>query len=351
MSRDRGVDLLRALALAGVVLGHWLVTAPGAPDPVSGRVVTGSPLAAMPGLAPVSWLLQTLALFFLVAGWAAARGGRGPGWAARLRRLAVPVGGLGAVVVALAVALAAAGAAQGVVRTVVVLSLRPLWFLGVYLVLSLATPLMVRLDARLGPGAAVVPLGLALAGPVLAPGTAGTVGTALAAWWVPWQLGVAVARRPLGRGTCVALLTGGTAAVLVLVEVAGLPATAVGVPGAAASNLAPPSAATLALGLAQAGAAGLLLPLLRRASGPAAALAVRLGRSALPVFLLHQPLFVLLWLLTLPVAPLPGLHDVPDGVGWLLARAGWVAVLVLVLVLVLARVLRPAAVRGRAPGS
>jgi hypothetical protein len=69
------------------------------------------------------------------------------------------------------------------------------------------------------------------------------------------------------------------------------------------------------------------------------------------VFLLHQPLFVLLWLLTLPVAPLPGLHEVPDGVGWLLARAGWVAVLVLVLVLVLARVLRPAAVRGRAPGS
>ncbi len=346
MSRDRGIDVLRAVALAGVVLGHWLVSAPGAPDPVSGRVPTASPLATMPGLAPASWLLQTLALFFLLAGWAAARGGSGPGRRARLRRLAVPVGALVAGVVVLAVALAAAGAAQGVVRTVVVLSLRPLWFLGVYLVLSLATPLLVRLDARLGPAAAAVPLGLALAAPVLVPGTAGTAATALAAWWVPWQLGVATARRPLGRGTCVALLTGGTAAVLVLVAVAGLPATAVGVPGAAASNLDPPSAATLALGLAQAGAAGLLLPVLRRAAGPAADLAVRLGRSALPVFLLHQPLFVLLWLLTLPVAPLPGLHDVPDGAGWLLARAGWVAVLALAL----ARVLRPAAVRGRAAG-
>ncbi len=292
-----------------------------------------------------------LALFFLLAGWAAARGGRDPGWAARLRRLAVPVGLLGAGVVALAAALAAVGAAQGVVRTVVVLSLRPLWFLGVSLVLSLATPLLVRLDARPGPGAAAVPLGLALAGPALVPDTAGTVGTALAAWWVPRQLGVAMARRPLGRGTCAALLTGGTAAVLVLVEVGGLPASAVGVPGAAASNLDPPSAATLALGLAQAGAAGLLLPLLRRATGPAAELAVRLGRSALPVFLLHSPLFVLLWLLTLPVAPLPGLHDVPDGSGWLLARAGWVAVLARVLALVLTRVLRSAAVRGRAPGT
>jgi peptidoglycan/LPS O-acetylase OafA/YrhL len=136
----------------------------------------------------------------------------------------------------------------------------------------------------------------------------------------------------------VALLAGGTAAVLLLVQVAGLPATAVGVPGAAASNLDPPSAAALALGLAQAGAAGLLLPLLRRATGPLSDLAVRLGRAALPVFLLHQPLFVLLWLGTLPLGPVPGLHDAPDDAGWLLARAGWIAVLALVLT----RVLRPA---------
>ncbi len=341
MSRDRGVDALRGLAVAGVVLGHWLVTAPGVPDPLSGRVTTGSPLREMPALAPASWLLQTLALFFLVAGWAAARGGRRPGWVGLLRRPGVPVAALVAGVLALAGVLAAAGAAQGVVRTVVVLSLRPLWFLAVHLVLSLATPLLVRLDARLGAAAAVVPLAVALTGPLLAD-PAATLVTTTAAWWVPWQLGVASARRPPGRGACVALLTGGAAAVLVLVAVAGLPATAVGVPGAVASNLDPPSAATLALGLAQAGAAGLLLPLLRRAVGPVPALAVRLGRVALPVFLLHQPLFVLLWLLTLPAGPLPGLHDVPAGAGWLLARAGWVAVLVLAL----ATVLRPAVARG-----
>ncbi len=333
MSRDRGVDALRGLALTGVVLGHWLVTAPGLPDPVSGEVGSGSPLREMPGLAPVSWLLQTLALFFLVAGWAAARG---TGRAGRLRRLAVPVGALVAGTAVLGCALAVAGAPQGVVRTVVVLSLRPLWFLGVHAVLWLATPLLVRLDARLGPAAAVLPLGIALAGPLL-PGAAATLVTTPAAWWVPWQLGVATARRPLGRGTCVALLTGGVAAVLVLVAVAGLPATAVGVPGAAASNLDPPSAATLALGLAQAGGAGLLLPLLRRGTGRLPDLAGRLGRSALPVFLLHQPLFVLLWLATLPVGPLPGLHDVPAGAGWLLARAGWVAVLALVLTRVVVR--------------
>ncbi len=60
-------------------------------------------------------------------------------------------------------------------------------------------------------------------------------------------------------------------------------------------------------------------------------LAARAGRAALPVFLLHQPLFVLLWLVTLPLAPLPGLHDVPNGGAWLAARAGWLAVVALLL--------------------
>ena len=64
---------------------------------------------------------------------------------------------------------------------------------------------------------------------------------------------------------------------------------------------------------------------------PAADLTAQAGRAALPVFLLHQPLFVLLWLVTLPLAPLPGLHDVPDGGAWLAARAGWLAVLALLL--------------------
>ena len=38
-----------------------------------------SPLASMPWLAPVSWIFQTLAVFFLVGGYSAARGYRGRG--------------------------------------------------------------------------------------------------------------------------------------------------------------------------------------------------------------------------------------------------------------------------------
>ncbi|MGW4945908.1 hypothetical protein ACWEOZ_30500, partial [Actinoplanes sp. NPDC004185] len=67
--RDRTIDAVRAYAIVGVVAGHWLVTGlvPG-PD----GVTTASPLAAMPGAAPATWLLQTLGLLFFAGGYSAA---------------------------------------------------------------------------------------------------------------------------------------------------------------------------------------------------------------------------------------------------------------------------------------
>src|SRR5437660_12306109 len=77
--RDRGVDALRALAIAGVIGGHWLVTALvlGGSNGTShsGAVLhDDSPLASMSALTPLSWIFQTLAVFFLVGGYSAARG-------------------------------------------------------------------------------------------------------------------------------------------------------------------------------------------------------------------------------------------------------------------------------------
>ena len=69
--RDRAVDALRAFAVLGVVLGHWLVTALVA-DGTSLHTV--SPLHHMPFLTPISWLFQTLAVFFLVGGRVATLG-------------------------------------------------------------------------------------------------------------------------------------------------------------------------------------------------------------------------------------------------------------------------------------
>ena len=72
--RDRTVDALRALAIAGVILGHWMVTALVlSHGRTGGTLHDASPLAALPALTPVSWIFQTLAIFFFVGGYAAAR--------------------------------------------------------------------------------------------------------------------------------------------------------------------------------------------------------------------------------------------------------------------------------------
>src|SRR5215472_12211074 len=96
--RDRAVDALRALAIVGVIGGHWLVTALVLGK--HGALSDNSPLASMPWLAPLSWIFQTLAVFFLVGGYAAARSYKGdylPWLRKRLIRLARPVAALTAV--------------------------------------------------------------------------------------------------------------------------------------------------------------------------------------------------------------------------------------------------------------
>lgn len=68
--RDHSIDTVRAVAIGGVVGGHWLVT--GLYLDAHGVLRQASPLTAMPWLAPASWLFQTLGLFFFTAGFAAA---------------------------------------------------------------------------------------------------------------------------------------------------------------------------------------------------------------------------------------------------------------------------------------
>jgi len=105
--RDRTVDALRALAIAGVILGHWLVTALVLTSGPAG-LHDQSPLATMPYLTPLSWIFQTLAVFFLVGGYAAARSYKGDyrSWLRqRLVRLSRPVALLAAVWVPLAAGL------------------------------------------------------------------------------------------------------------------------------------------------------------------------------------------------------------------------------------------------------
>ncbi|MGC0312392.1 acyltransferase family protein [Kitasatospora acidiphila] len=336
--RDRAVDALRALAILGVVLGHWLVTALVAD---SGDLLDASPLQRLPQFTPVSWLFQTLAVFFLTGGLVAERSYRtarasGTGYrqwlGARLTRLFRPVAVLLAVWSAAAVAMLVAGVGWSTVCTLTRLAVSPLWFLLVFAALTAATLLVGRLHPG-WPLAVVVLVDAARFG-LGGPAALGYLNEA-AGWLVPYCLGAAWARGELrGRATGWVLLLGGAAATAGLVRWAGYPAAMVGVPGAGLSNLGPVTLAAVTFGLAQCGAALLLLgPLRRLMRRPAAWAPVAvLNLFAMTVFLWHQTAMMAVTVIGLCVAgPLPGLHTAPDGAGWVLARLAWLPVFALAL--------------------
>ncbi|MEV0695645.1 acyltransferase [Streptomyces sp. NPDC050388] len=331
--RDRAVDALRALAVLGVVLGHWLVTALVADG---GTLRTASPLQHMPWLAPVSWLFQTLAVFFLVGGHVATRGhalARARGipyrrWLrTRLARLFKPVAAVLSLWTAVAVALLLSGTEYATVRTLVKLALSPLWFLLVFAALTAATPLLARLHP-LWPLAVVLHVDLLRFG-LGGPDRLGWINLA-AGWLVPYTLGAAWTRGELERRRSgLLLLVGGTAATAALVAWAGYPASMVGVPGAEVSNLNPPTLAAVTFGLAQCGLALLLRERLRDAMRrPVAWAAVALvNLSAMTVFLWHQTALMATTATGLLLGRLPGLHTLPDDLGWIAARLAWLPVL------------------------
>ncbi|MFJ5728882.1 acyltransferase family protein [Streptomyces paradoxus] len=335
--RDRAVDALRAAAVLGVVLGHWLVTALVS----DGRALrTASPLHHMPWLTPVSWMFQTLAVFFLVGGHVATRShasARDRGipyhqWlTARLSRLFKPVAAVLTLWTVAAVALLLSGTEYGTVRTLVKLALSPLWFLVVFAGLTAATPLLTRLNP-LWPLAVVLHVDLVRFG-LGGPSWLGWVNVA-AAWAVPYTLGAAWTRGELERRRAGWVLLGaGAAATAALVAWAGYPASMVGVPGEGVSNLDPPTLAVVTFGLAQCGLALLLRERLRRAMRrPVAWAAVALvNLSAMTIFLWHQTALMAITATGLLVGRLPGLHTRPDDLGWVGARLLWLPVFALAL--------------------
>ncbi|MFG2003101.1 acyltransferase [Spirillospora sp. NPDC048911] len=340
--RDRAVDALRAFAILGVILGHWLVTAfvPSG----DGQLAVTSPLASMPAFAPVSWVLQTLAIFFLVGGYTAAKGYKTgepylPWVRRRLGRLLRPVPVLLLAWVPATAALWWAGYEAGTLRTLVKLVLSPLWFLVVYGALTALTPLILAAWRRVGVRGAVIPVAVTavidlarfgLNGPAW-PGWA----TVITGWLVPFYLGVAWANGALrSRRTAVGLLAGGAAATAGLIMYAGYPASMVGVPGAATSNLNPPTLAAVAFGIAQVGLALLLRrPLARWMEQPRAWAGVALANlSAMTFFLWHQTAMMTITVgAALTAGTLPGLHSAPDTPMWLMHRLPWLLAFVAAL--------------------
>ena len=354
-ARERAIDGLRALAILGVVCGHWLVggLSPGA----DGGLVTDSPLRWSAWLAPITWFLQMLGLFFLVGGYSAGRsltrwrdrGGSDLAWVRRrFVRLAWPVVVAVALVSAALPVAAWAGVAPATMRTWAVLVVQPFWFIGVYAVVTALTPLALKLDRRWGVAAAL-PMAAAVAvvdilryGVAAVPDWAGYV-TAVPAWMVTYQIGVAWARGGVSRATAWRLLAGGAALFAVLLLVAHYPASMVTVPGSTRSNSNPPSLLVVALAATQSGAAILLRDrlerLLHRRHHLWHAVAL-LNLCAMTIFCWHQTALVGVTAGATVFGTVPGLTDPPSAPYWIAERFAWLPLIGLALAALVAVVHR-----------
>lgn len=331
-TRDPYVDLLRAGSLLVVVLWHWVFTIliwrPDGPH-------ASNPIGHTPGLWALTWVLQVMPVFFFVGGYAHRRTwesgeARGDGAAAFLRRR------LGRLVVPTLALLVVAGLARFVTAALfpdatwvgrgLVLLISPLWFLGVYLVLVLATPLAIRAHRAHGvralvalAAAAVVVDGLRFRFDVpyvewlnfvFVYGFAHQLG-----FW--WPTLVAA-----GRRRAAALTVGGFAGLVVLTNLGTYPRSMVGVPGEPISNVAPPTVCLLALGCFQVGlvllARGRVSAWLER--GGAARPVAWANENSMTVFLWHFTGYGVF--LAIATAVGLGLREQPD-LQWWLERPLW----------------------------
>lgn len=269
-TRRRHVDLLRAVAITAVVLGHWLVMT--VERDATGRLTGFTALRDAPSLHPVTWLFQVMPVFFLVGGIANAiswrrhqdRDGTAARWLLdRSARVFPPVTALLVAVAGGAFVAGRLGVEPGTVAQAVHLVTLPLWFLVVYLAVIALTPLMYRAHERWG---MTVPLVL-LAG--VAVGDAAHLasgqdvwayGNFAFAWLAVHQVGFAWedGRLRLTRRRAVALLAGAVTALVLLTGPGPYPVSMVSVPGAAMQNAGPPTLALMALAAAQLAVVGLV---------------------------------------------------------------------------------------------
>ncbi len=338
--RNRVVDLLRALSILAVVVGHWLVAAPSIEN---GAVSGGHLLAIAPWTQWLTWLFQVMPLFFLVGGfsngvsWAASTrgGGNWPDWfASRVRRLIAPVLPLFLVWTLFALSGTALGVERGVVRMAAQLALIPVWFLAVYLIVTALTPLSHAAWKRAG----FVSVALLVAGAVAVDIASLHFNVPyinfvnfLFVWLAIHQLGYAWSEGRLTTGgRPIALALVGLAALLLVVRYGPYPVAMIGVPGSDLSNSMPPTLALLALGMAQAGIALALEPVLRRwlARERVWTAVVLVNGMIMTIYLWHLTAFVavvaMAWLLGGV-----GLGSVPASPDWWISRPLWFALYIL----------------------
>jgi hypothetical protein len=340
--RNRYVDFLRAASIGVVVGGHWLLAAP-----VVGReeLTLSDMLRTAPWSQWLTWAFQVMPLFFIVGGYAngiswdaaARRGIPYAGWlAARMRRLVGPVVPLVVLWSGVAVAAHLLGLNPELMRSAYLVAFAPVWFLAVYVAVTMVAPASYWAWRRFGlPSFVFLALGAALIDALAFAGGLSWLrwGNYAFVWIGVHQLGYAWRAghlegpaRSLG---CAAL---GLAGLVALVGFAGYPTSMITVPGEVISNSRPPTLALLFLGMFHGGLVLAGEPAGRRwleRVRPWAA-TVLINASIMTLYLWHATALVVLIGAALLLGG-PGLGLEPASGVWWATRPIWLALLAVVL--------------------
>ena len=343
-TRDRYVDFLRALSIAVVVFGHWLV----AIVYLRGWELSGaSALDEVPAARLLTWVLQVMPLFFFVGGfsnltsWRATKRKGGDYFSfvsSRVERLMRPCAIFIGSWIGLAVVLnvAAPDLTERLEPALAIIA-KPLWFIAVYLIVIALAPVMLRLHERFG---LAVPVGMAVAAagvdvmritfevPVV-----GYLNFAFV-WLFAHQLGFFYADGSLARLSrprLAATAAAGLLAMIALTQLGPYSTSMVGVADGRVSNNDPPSICIVAHSMWLVAAAMFVRPgVTRWLQGARPWTAVVAANSMImTVFLWHLTALLVGVLALYPLGfPQPG-GGSPE---WWLLRPVWLGILTMLLV-------------------
>ncbi|MCV7059818.1 acyltransferase [Mycolicibacterium vaccae] len=338
-ARELALDLYRSAAVMIVVIGHWLLSVMTYRDGEFGR---DNPLVLMPWTQWLTWGFQVVPVFFAVAGYASA-----VSWARRdpdttsrqqwLRRRVARVLGPTAVYVGFVLAVIAVLLLAGIDGSVLDLGgwavAMHLWFLAVYLMVVVLTPVAVAAHRRFG---LAVPAVLAAGVVVVDVVGISTEHPAIRTlnyffcWAAIYQLGIAWHGALLRRRLLLALAAVAAAALPLLVTWGPYPVAMIGVPGVRVENSAPPSVALLALATVQICVLLALVPVLNRVlvRGVWPRVLGVANNNVMALYLWHMLPVIVVTLVGYPTGLLPQ-PELGSGAWWL-ARLQWELVLAVV---------------------
>ena len=341
-NRNRAVDLYRAIAIMFVILGHWLLVAAVIRD---GEVELSILLAQQRWTQYATWLFQVMPVFFFVGGfsnslsWASAR--RDPAktrtWAStRLARLLKPTVPIVLIWAIAAFVASRMGVSHDLIGAASQAALVPIWFLAVYIMITMAVPVTAALWDRIG----IYSVLLLAVGAIMVD----TIAFGLDQQWLRWgnygfvwlavhQLGYWWHETKQPKSWALVFIALGLVWLYTLIARLGFPISMVSVPGEEISNTRPPTTAMLAVGCVQIGTILLLkdpvskwLQNVRLWSW-----VILLNQMIMTIYLWHMTAMIAVVALAVQFGGI-GLEVEPGTGHWWALRPLWIAIFVSVLV-------------------